>query len=57
MTSVLEEYNTEEQRSIAWILWANGLDAKGIHKEIFFVYGGKSVYRVKRVATGSRNSL
>jgi hypothetical protein len=37
-------------------LWANGLSAKDIHKEIFPAYCG-SVCRVKRFTTESRNSL
>jgi hypothetical protein len=41
MTTVLEENSTEEQCSVVVLLWANGLDAKGIHKEIFPIYSGK----------------
>jgi hypothetical protein len=41
MMTVLEECNTEEQRSVVLLLWAKGLNAKHIHKEIFLVYGGK----------------
>jgi hypothetical protein len=36
-------------------LWAKGLNAKDIFKEIFFVYGGQR--RVERSTSGSRNSL
>jgi hypothetical protein len=50
------ECNTEEQRSIVRFLWAKGLKAKDIHKEVFPVYGG-SIFRVKRFITESRNSL
>jgi hypothetical protein len=38
---MLEEYNTEEQRSVVRFLWAKGLNAKDIHKDMFPVYGGK----------------
>jgi hypothetical protein len=31
----------EEQRSIVRFLWAKGLNAKAIHKEMFHIYGGK----------------
>jgi hypothetical protein len=41
MATVLEECTTEEQRSVVLLLWAKGLDAKDINKEIFPVYGGK----------------
>jgi hypothetical protein len=41
MATVLEEYTSEEQRSVVYFLWAKGLNTKGIHKEIFPVYGGK----------------
>jgi hypothetical protein len=39
MATVLEEYTTEEQRSVVRFLWAKGLNAKDIHKEIFHLYG------------------
>jgi hypothetical protein len=35
MATVLEECTTEEQRSVARFLWAKGLYAKDIHKELF----------------------
>jgi hypothetical protein len=41
MAIVLQEYTTEEQRSVVRFLWAKGLDAKDIHKEMFPVHGGK----------------
>jgi hypothetical protein len=50
----LTECITEEQRSVVRFLWAKGLNAKDIHKEMFPV---GSVCRVKRFTTGSRNSL
>jgi hypothetical protein len=41
MGTVLEECSTEEQRSVVPFLWAKGLKAKDIHKEMFPLYGGK----------------
>jgi hypothetical protein len=42
MATVLEAYTTEEHSSVVrFFLWAKGLDARGIHKEMFPVYGGK----------------
>jgi hypothetical protein len=41
MATVLEEYDTEEQRSAVRLLWAKGLNAKDIYKEMFPVYSGK----------------
>jgi hypothetical protein len=38
---VLKEYTTEEQNSVVSVLWAKGLNAKDIHKEVFPVYSGK----------------
>jgi hypothetical protein len=32
MATVLEDYSTEEQRSVVRSLWAKGLIAKDIHK-------------------------
>jgi hypothetical protein len=51
MTTVLEECTTEEQRSFVRFLWAKGLSAKYINKEMFPVYGGKCC-RIKRFMTG-----
>jgi transposase len=45
MATVLEEYTTEEQRSFVRSLWAKGLNAKDINKEIFSAYGGKCLSR------------
>jgi hypothetical protein len=43
---VLEEYTTEEQSSVVrFFLWAKGLNAKDIHKEMFPLYGGKCLSR------------
>jgi hypothetical protein len=41
MATLIEKYATEEQRSAVRILWAKGLSAKDIHKEMFPDYGGK----------------
>jgi hypothetical protein len=41
MTTVREEYTTEEQRSVVRFLWTKGLNTKNIHKEMFPVYGGE----------------
>jgi hypothetical protein len=38
---MLEECTTEEQHSVVHILWATGLNAKDINKEMFPAYGGK----------------
>jgi hypothetical protein len=43
MKTVVEDCTTEEQHSVVHILWAKGLDAKDVHKEMFPVYGGKSL--------------
>jgi hypothetical protein len=45
MATVLEECTTEEQRSVVRFLWAKGLGAKDVHKEMFTVYGGKCLSR------------
>jgi hypothetical protein len=41
MVTVLEECSTEEQHSVIRFLWAKGLNAEDIHKEMFPVYIGK----------------
>jgi hypothetical protein len=41
MTAVLEDYTTEEQRSVVRFLWAIGPNTKDIHKEMFPFYSGK----------------
>jgi hypothetical protein len=41
MATLLEEYATEDQRSVVRFLWAKGLNAKDIHKKISPVYSGK----------------
>jgi hypothetical protein len=38
---MLEDRTTKEQCSVVHFLWAKGLNAKDIHKEMFPVYGGK----------------
>jgi hypothetical protein len=45
LATVLEEYITEEQRSVVGVLWTEELSAKDIHKEMFPVYGGKCLSR------------
>jgi hypothetical protein len=45
MATMLEEYTAEEQNSVIHSLWAKGLDAKDIHKEMFSVYVGKCLLR------------
>jgi hypothetical protein len=45
MATVLEDCTTEEHRSVAHFLWAKGLKANDIHKEISPVYGGKCLSR------------
>jgi hypothetical protein len=39
--TLLEECITKEQRSVVRFLWAKGLNAKNIHKEMRPVYSGK----------------
>jgi hypothetical protein len=41
MATVLEGYTTEKQRSLVRFLYARGLNAEDIHKEMFPVYDGK----------------
>jgi hypothetical protein len=41
MATVPEEYTTEEQRSVVRFMWAKGLNAKDILKEMFPVYSRK----------------
>jgi hypothetical protein len=45
MATLLEGYTTEEQRSLLRFMWAKGLNAKDIHKEIVLIYGGKCLSR------------
>jgi hypothetical protein len=51
MATVHQECNTEEQRSIVRFLWARGINANYIHKEV------GSVCCAKPFTTGSRNPL
>jgi hypothetical protein len=44
MVTMLEDYTTKEQCSFVHLLWANGLVAKHIHKEMVSVYGGKCLW-------------
>jgi ribulose 1,5-bisphosphate synthetase/thiazole synthase len=45
MATVLEECTTEKERSVVHFLWAKGLNANDIHKEMFPVYGGTCLSR------------
>jgi hypothetical protein len=58
---VLQEYDTEEQRSAVQSLWAIELNAKDIPKEIFCVYGGKDIHKEIFCVSGgkclSRNAV
>jgi predicted peroxiredoxin len=45
MATFLQEYTTEDQRSVVCFLWAKGLNAKDIRKEMFLVYDGKFLSR------------
>jgi hypothetical protein len=45
LATALDEYTTEEQRSVVPFLWAKRLNAKYFHKEMFSVYGGKCLSR------------
>jgi hypothetical protein len=46
MMTVLEESITEQQSSVVFFyLWAKGLNAKDIRKEMFPAYGGKCLSR------------
>jgi hypothetical protein len=55
MATVFQEYTTENS-VFCTFLRAKGLDAKGIHNEIFSVYGGKGLSR-KAVHNWVENSL
>jgi hypothetical protein len=51
MATVFEDCTTEDQHSVVrFLLWADGLNAKDNHKEIFLVYGRKCL-SCKAVAT------
>jgi hypothetical protein len=41
MATLLEKCITEKQHSVATLLWAKGLNANDIHKEMLPVYGRK----------------
>jgi hypothetical protein len=45
MTAVIEDYNTEEQRSVVHFYEKKERNAKDIYKEMFLVYGGKCLSR------------
>jgi hypothetical protein len=56
MSTVFEKCTTEEQRYVVLFLWAKGLNAKDIHKEISPLYGGTCLSR-KAVHKGGREIL
>jgi hypothetical protein len=41
MVTMLEECTIKEQHSVVFFLWAKGLNAEDIHREMFPVYSGK----------------
>jgi hypothetical protein len=45
MATVLEKCNIQEKRSVVRFLWAERLNAKDIHKEMFSAYGWKCLSR------------
>jgi hypothetical protein len=45
MATVLEVYTTEDQHSVVRFLWAKGLNAEDIHKEMFPVESRKYLSR------------
>jgi hypothetical protein len=45
MENMLGECTTRETNSVVDFLWAKGLSAKDIHKEVFPVYDGKCLSR------------
>jgi hypothetical protein len=45
MSTVHAGYTTEEQRSVMIFVWAKGLNAKDVHKEMFPVCGRKCLSR------------
>jgi hypothetical protein len=54
MATVLEEYTTEEKRSVVCFLWSKGLNATDIRKE-YLLFTGESVCRVKLFTAGWQN--
>jgi hypothetical protein len=45
METMLEECNTQKQRSVVRFFWTKELNAKDTHKELFPLYGGKCLSR------------
>jgi hypothetical protein len=45
MATMLKEFTTEEQRSVAHFLWTKRFNAKDIPKEMFNIVGGKCLLR------------
>jgi hypothetical protein len=56
MATLLEECNTERQRSVMRFLWTKGFYTKDIHKGMFSVCGGKCLSRIA-VQNRLKNSL
>jgi hypothetical protein len=54
MATMLDEYTTEKQSSLVRFLWTKELNTKDADKEMFSVYGGKSLSR-KMFTTWSKN--
>jgi hypothetical protein len=44
MAIVLEECNTDDQRSVVRLLWAKGLNAQDVCEETFRFYGEREVF-------------
>jgi hypothetical protein len=45
MATTLDKCTSQEQRSVVHFLWAKGLNAKDIHKEMFPIYSGTCLLR------------
>jgi hypothetical protein len=54
MATVFEQCITEEQHCVVLLLRAKGLNAKDVNKEMFPVYGGKSVAQIGSQLGGKR---
>jgi hypothetical protein len=57
MATMLEEYTTEEQRSVVRFLWAKELNAKDVHKEMLPIYGGKCLSQSKYLYSAGFDAL
>jgi hypothetical protein len=45
LATLLEEYDTDEQRSVVRFLWAKRLNTKDINNKMIPVYGEKCLWR------------